>query len=295
MTKIYDCFQYFNEKEILELRIRLLQDHVDGFIIIEADHTHSGIPKEFTCYNTLKELGLMSSKINLYELKFGLIDTSYDSTWLREHAQRNFLADFFNEDDIYFISDCDEIISPNSIGPIAKIIEDNPDKIFRFPLWFLHCRADRVIVDKKGAPILFRSPFVCKKQVTDKFTLTEIREAAACATEIDLIEFTSVNEENKLNPLGWHFSWMGNKERQKIKMRSFSHWQDYDPILMENAVDPTIGSKKMMEFFETYEPTVGNTDLFGRQGYKLEKFPTEWLPNLIFKIPKLENFLLDQK
>lgn len=292
MSKIYDCFQYYNEKEILELRIKLLQDHVDGFIIVDANQTHSGIPKPFTCYNTLKDLGLMSSKINLYEITFKTTDTSYNSTWLREHTQRNCLEQFFNDEDIYFVSDCDEIIHPSYIQSIAKIIDNNPDKIFRFPLWFLHCKANRVIVNPSGVPVLFRSPFACKKQVLTKYTLTEIRTSIACATEIDLIEITSAVGDDRLMPLGWHFSWMGNKERQKLKMRSFSHWQDYDPTLMADAVDQTIGSSKMQEFFENYEPTIGNTDLFGRQGYKLENFPLEYLPEIIFKNPNLENFLL---
>lgn len=292
MTKIYDCFQYFNEKEILELRIKLLQDYVDGFIIVEANYTHSGIPKPFTCLNTLKDLGLMSSKINLQELRFSLTDTGYNSTWLREHSQRNCLAEFFNDDDIYFVSDCDEIIHPMFISPITKIIESNPDKIFRFPLWFLHCKANRVIVNPDGLPVLFKSPFACKKQVLEKYTLTEIRTSVACGTELDLVEFTSTVGNDKLMPTGWHFSWMGDKERQKLKMRSFSHWQDYDPTLMSDAVDQTIGSPTMQEFFETYEPTVGNTDLFGRKGYRLENFPLEYLPELIFTTPNLENFLL---
>ena len=34
--KIVDCFPYFNEKELLELRINLLYDHVDKFIISET-------------------------------------------------------------------------------------------------------------------------------------------------------------------------------------------------------------------------------------------------------------------
>jgi len=29
---LLDCFPYFNEKELLELRIRTLEDHVDGFL-----------------------------------------------------------------------------------------------------------------------------------------------------------------------------------------------------------------------------------------------------------------------
>ena len=44
---LIDYFPYFNERELLELRIRLLQDHVDHFVIAEADRTFSGLPRQF--------------------------------------------------------------------------------------------------------------------------------------------------------------------------------------------------------------------------------------------------------
>jgi len=44
--KIYDCLTYFNEDLILDLRFNILYEHVDYFIIIEGNKTHSGIPKK---------------------------------------------------------------------------------------------------------------------------------------------------------------------------------------------------------------------------------------------------------
>lgn len=41
--RVIDCFPYFHEKELLELRINLLNYHVDKFIITDANCTHSGI------------------------------------------------------------------------------------------------------------------------------------------------------------------------------------------------------------------------------------------------------------
>jgi len=48
MKKIIDFFPYFDPtgKEILELRINMLKDYVDEFIICESNKTQSGIPKE---------------------------------------------------------------------------------------------------------------------------------------------------------------------------------------------------------------------------------------------------------
>ena len=44
---IVDAFIFFNEKELVELRVKYLNDIVDCFLIIEADVTHTGIEKKW--------------------------------------------------------------------------------------------------------------------------------------------------------------------------------------------------------------------------------------------------------
>ena len=39
---LYDCFTYFNEDLILDMRFNILNDKVDYFVIIEGNRTHSG-------------------------------------------------------------------------------------------------------------------------------------------------------------------------------------------------------------------------------------------------------------
>ena len=43
--KIYDCFMYFDEDLILDLRLNYLNEFVDQFIIVESKFTHRGDPK----------------------------------------------------------------------------------------------------------------------------------------------------------------------------------------------------------------------------------------------------------
>ena len=45
--KIYDGFTFFNELELLELRLKSFWDIVDCFVIVEADKTHANIFKPF--------------------------------------------------------------------------------------------------------------------------------------------------------------------------------------------------------------------------------------------------------
>ena len=65
---IIDYFPFFNERELLELRINLLKDHVDHFVICEANKTFTGIPKEFMLKRLIKELDLPAHMITVVEL-----------------------------------------------------------------------------------------------------------------------------------------------------------------------------------------------------------------------------------
>ena len=43
---IYDCFQYFNEDHIVDLRLNILNQYVDYFVISESTKTHQGKEKK---------------------------------------------------------------------------------------------------------------------------------------------------------------------------------------------------------------------------------------------------------
>ena len=44
--KIFDCFQYFNEEHILDLRFNILNKYVNDFVIVESTVNHQGKPKK---------------------------------------------------------------------------------------------------------------------------------------------------------------------------------------------------------------------------------------------------------
>ena len=43
--KIYDCFTFFNELDLLDIRLHMLNDVVDYFVIVEIKKTHTGADK----------------------------------------------------------------------------------------------------------------------------------------------------------------------------------------------------------------------------------------------------------
>ena len=43
---IFDCFQFFNEEHIADLRFNILNKYVDKFVVAEATYSHSGEKKK---------------------------------------------------------------------------------------------------------------------------------------------------------------------------------------------------------------------------------------------------------
>ena len=59
---IYDCFQYFNEDHIVDLRLNILDEYVDYFVICEFTKNHQGKDKKIN-FNQIIFLNL-STKLN---------------------------------------------------------------------------------------------------------------------------------------------------------------------------------------------------------------------------------------
>jgi hypothetical protein len=113
-VKVFDCFTYFNEVDLLRYRIAHCYDYVDYFVIIEADKTHTGMAKP-----TKLDLKLIDSRFHdkiIYEHVSFPRELGGDCTeaaWKREHYQREqikpHLERLANEHDLCIVSDLDEI------------------------------------------------------------------------------------------------------------------------------------------------------------------------------------------
>ena len=123
---LIDSFTFFNEKELVELRIKYLNSIVDYFVIVEANLTHQGKEKNWNfpdiLNNKLKEF---SNKIQYHQLhidlgkvkneeSFIIEDLKGDDAHRLDNFQRNYIKTAckkFSGEDILIISDLDEIPS----------------------------------------------------------------------------------------------------------------------------------------------------------------------------------------
>jgi len=289
---IVDVFPYFIEKELLELRVRLLYDHVDKFIICEANRTHKGQPREYTLRKTLIELNLPLDKITVVEVDLSMYDNELNN-WTREREQRNAVGQFITINDICIVSDCDEIIDPNRIQYYVMMAKQYPDNILRIPMVLLHNRADLQVhtIDKSGREIRaqWTSPFICLKSHLKRYTLSQIRESNAFQNfDFMLIDFKDLflYDNNIIENAGWHFSWMGNAEKLIVK---------YDSVCHANDMPGSINMKpdeEAKDFLRHYHAHENGNDAMGRKDHVLKPYDINLLPKLIFELPDVHKLLL---
>ena len=108
--KIYDCFTFYNELELLDLRLEEQYDHVDYFVIAEANMDFQGNSKPFILEENWGRYSKYHDKI-VYIKVDDMPDLSDDKG--RERHQRNALSNGFqsaDDNDVVFISDCSELI-----------------------------------------------------------------------------------------------------------------------------------------------------------------------------------------
>ena len=112
--KIYDCFSYWDEDLLLDLRLNILNDYVDYFVIVEGNKTWQNNPKKLKFdINKFSNFKKKIIYIPVVDMPGG------DDPYLRENFQRNCMLRGLkssSEEDVIIIYDLDEIPNPKKIN-----------------------------------------------------------------------------------------------------------------------------------------------------------------------------------
>lgn len=235
--KIYDCFTYFNEDQLLKLRLETLWDYVDYFVICEATRTHTGIEKSINF--KIENFAKYKSKI-----RYLLIDSypfETNDPWVYENYQRNYLINGLSDADFadwVIISDLDEIPNPLAIGSFR------PDLYLRANLLqyaYIYYLNNQVLL--KGVPYVWMLPKIT--------TVANLKNKFLCPEEVRNYRSSGFWRGIKRNWMkfrtqqianaGWHFTWMGGVERILLKMDSMAHQElnrpeNRDPNLIQHKI-----------------------------------------------------------
>ena len=239
---IIDTFLYFNEKELASLRIKYLNNIIDYFVVIEANITHQGKPKEWNFEKILNgELRSYKDKIQYHKIKIedneiekndGWIveNVKGGKSWSIENIQRNYIKNAckeFSNNDLVLISDVDEIPSLNKINFLLNCDFDEINPVgFEQSLFHLNCEylnlekwigttASRIETIQKFTPQMLRN---------NRWRITMLTQA------------------------GWSFSSFGSVEKIQEKFEAFAH-QEYNNFNFKNKEHINNCLKNGMDLF----------------------------------------------
>jgi len=119
--KLIDCFMYFDEDMVLDIRLNTLHEKVDEFIIVESTKNHAGKDKKLNF--KIENFSKFKDKINYIVVedmpKYVISPKKgWHENHVRDQFQRNAIERGYNkhsEDDLIMISDIDEIPDPKKI------------------------------------------------------------------------------------------------------------------------------------------------------------------------------------
>ena len=280
--KIVNCFPYFNERELLELRIRTLQDVVDLFVITEGNRTHTGDRKPYSVELVLRDLGIDSSRYVVVHVE--LPGPEFADDRARENAQRDAASAYIKQGDVAFITDGDEIPNKDFIGYYASVARNNPNRILRIPMAFLNARADFQVLDENHEPRKWNAAYVCMKNHSDLYRLSQIREAYTLKNYSIRFPDILATDHGRVLDAGWHFSWMGKNSNRLIKWNAFAE-RGFRPEIQGVAED-------VAAHIWEYIPKVYGPDPLGRKDHLLGFYHWNDLPSLVLEDPTIRDFLL---
>ena len=213
---VIDLFYFNGELDMLEIRLNLLNEKVDQFIIVEAKTTFSGVPKELSYFNNAHRFEKWADKIlyyvveetqELYEMAKNSPNTGAgEHYWVREFVQKEsakHALQGLQDEDVVFISDVDEVWNMDTnIGDAIYKPKQLPY------LYYLNNRTDEDWLGWTGT--------VCTKYKNIK---------NAC---INHLRTDSMTEYVVIENGGWHFNSIGGKQ---FKKDLFKH-----PVYEDNGV-----------------------------------------------------------
>lgn len=240
-NKLYDCFIFNNETDLLDLRLNILNDYVDYFVIVESEETFTGLKKKLVF--DIKNYAKFKEKII-----YGVINKfpeNFTSAWQNESYQRNYLLNLLNNansEDLIMISDLDEIPNLENINLI-----DFNEKLLVFE--------QRLFLYKINygeiKPSWHGTKCVKKKNLKTPQQLRNLKTHKKYSFfRVDKNFFSKTYEQSfrVIKNGGWHFSWLGNTDFIKQKLKSFSHTEMNNEFINNNDhIEQCIKNLKPLE------------------------------------------------
>ncbi len=227
---IYDCFPFFNELDVLEIRLNTLSNVVDKFVLVEAAFTHTGKAKEFIFEANKRRFSAFLDKI----IHIKISDkpepppggTEHEQRWFLENFQRNQIKHGIisaKPSDTIMISDCDEIPDPTIVSrlPFLRGISHFTPKAYNFYLNLRNCTSPFF---GNGTTALsyadFNNPETYRVFPYQPFV-------PKCYNRPPSATLARYLDPDRRFRAGWHFSYLGGAEAISKKIHSTADGNDW--------------------------------------------------------------------
>ena len=253
--KIYDCFMFSDEKMLLDIRLNVLNDYVDQFVIIESKYKHNGdIKNKNFDINQYSKFKNKIKYIYLDEEPEGLVSISGEddedkknksilhNTYVRENYQRDVIAKGILDaepEDFIIVGDIDEIPNLKNLDFENK---KNHLIIFRQKMFYYK-------LNLYYKELVWTGTRAClKKNLKSPQWLRNIKNKKYPIWRVDTL-FAKNKYSNIIfiNDGGWHFTNMKSPEEIFSKLNSFLHNVDFKLSgLSLDDIKKMVSQKKIM-------------------------------------------------
>ncbi len=268
--KIYDCFSYWDEDLLLDLRLNILNDYVDYFVIIEGNKTWQNNSKQFRFdINKYKKFSDKIIYVQVVDMPDG------DDPYKRENHQRNCISRGIKnakEDDLIIISDLDEIPNPKKL------------KLFKFKDKYAAFHQKhfyyKINLQSERNPFWIGSRICVKKYLKSPQWLRELKFKKRPFWRIDKLRLNNIIDQG-----GWHFCNLKKPENLLYKYKNLC--ETNDPYHFKEKIDPKyLDLKEIEKRIKQKEDIIGRNDKF-----KKIEINSDYPNYIIENINKLEEWI----
>jgi len=201
---LVDTFMFYNELDILELRLTLLDEYVDRFVLVESEVNHVGGPKELFFQRNKKRFEKWMHKIE-HVIVTAEESPTDENPWCREKHQRECILrglDGVPNESIVMVSDLDEI------PDLAKVpFENLPHIVTSVHMWMFEYSFKYLFTGEAWFGTVITNCEIFKR-VGPNY-LRDNRWKFPCFKEA-----------------GWHLSSFGTPMHVWNKMQTYAHGKD---------------------------------------------------------------------
>ena len=253
--KIYDCFMFFDEEMLLDLRLNILNKYVDKFLITEATYMHSGKPKKLVfdikkylkfkdkiIYNVVDKQPTTLEEINENDSSDVRGSELINNSLKRENFQREMVKISLNDaddEDLIIINDIDEIPRLDKIN-----FQNINKKLFIFKQKMFYYK-----FNLNYENLIWHGSKACKKkELKSPQWLRNVRHRKYPIWRFDILfSDKKYNNIHYVENGGWHFTNIKSPEDLEKKFQNFLHHQDYEASgLNLSDIKEKIKNKKIL-------------------------------------------------